>query len=283
VRALALGAGVALVGGDFTSVGGQTRNYIAQLSLATGLATPWNPGANSFVHALLLSGSTLYVGGQFSNFGGQALGGQSVAYLAAVDTSGVVSTWNPFINGQVRSLAVADGKLYLAGDFMNLHSGSAQRSRLAAIDVASGTATSWNPSASASVRHLRIHGRTVYAAGPFARVSGQPQAYIAAIEDPAITGLPAAVLAPAGFAFTCAPNPARQGAALRFLLPHAATVTVRLFDIQGREVARPLDRARCAAGLHEGQIEVASLASGVYFLRLEAGTGIVTRRLAVAR
>ena len=33
-------------GGDFTSIGGQTRNYIAALDATTGAATAWNPNAS---------------------------------------------------------------------------------------------------------------------------------------------------------------------------------------------------------------------------------------------
>ena len=38
--------GKILVGGDFTSIGGQTRNRIARLDATTGLADSFNPNAN---------------------------------------------------------------------------------------------------------------------------------------------------------------------------------------------------------------------------------------------
>ena len=44
--------GKILVGGTFTSIGGQTRNRIARLDATTGLADSWNPNANSFVFAI---------------------------------------------------------------------------------------------------------------------------------------------------------------------------------------------------------------------------------------
>jgi len=57
-------------GGDFTTIGGQTRNYIAAIDASTGLATSWNPNPNVYVYALTLSGSTLYAGGDFASLGG---------------------------------------------------------------------------------------------------------------------------------------------------------------------------------------------------------------------
>ena len=38
--------GKILAGGDFTSIGGQTRNYIARLDATTGLADSFDPNAN---------------------------------------------------------------------------------------------------------------------------------------------------------------------------------------------------------------------------------------------
>jgi hypothetical protein len=55
-------------GGYFTSIGGQTRNYIAALD-ENGNATAWNPDANSYVWALAVSGRTVYAGGEFTSIG----------------------------------------------------------------------------------------------------------------------------------------------------------------------------------------------------------------------
>ena len=41
--------GKILVGGFFTSIGGQTRNRIARLDATTGLADSFNPNANDGV------------------------------------------------------------------------------------------------------------------------------------------------------------------------------------------------------------------------------------------
>jgi hypothetical protein len=58
-------------GGDFTSIGGQSRRDLAALDATTGLATEWNPGADKPVYTLAVSGSTVYAGGAFTSIGGR--------------------------------------------------------------------------------------------------------------------------------------------------------------------------------------------------------------------
>jgi hypothetical protein len=57
-------------GGNFTSIGGQARNYIAAVDAATSAATSFDPNANGSVNALVISSSTVYAGGGFSTVGG---------------------------------------------------------------------------------------------------------------------------------------------------------------------------------------------------------------------
>lgn len=60
------------VGGNFTTIAGETRNRIAKLNAPTGVAdVSWTADANGQVYAIVASGSDIYVGGQFTNIGGQ--------------------------------------------------------------------------------------------------------------------------------------------------------------------------------------------------------------------
>jgi hypothetical protein len=70
-------------------------------------------------------------------------------------------------------------------------------------------------------------------------------------------------------------SPSRQ-ADIRFELPRAARATIRVFDVVGREVARPLDEPR-AAGSHAVTWNP-RVSSGVYFVRLDAGSGSAVRK-----
>jgi hypothetical protein len=93
-------------------------------------------------------------------------------------------------------------------------------------------------------------------------------------EDPAAV-LPAMAVA----------NPIRHGETISLWIPQAGSVRVRLFDVAGRRVAS-LQDGRLARGRHDlrwtgfsdrGRI----LASGLYFLRLDASGAILTRKLIV--
>ncbi|MBW7892865.1 MAG: delta-60 repeat domain-containing protein, partial [Chitinophagaceae bacterium] len=64
------GAGGWYIGGDFTRVGGVTRNHLARIN-ADGSLHSWNPNSDGTVYSLCISGNTLYVGGAFSELDGQ--------------------------------------------------------------------------------------------------------------------------------------------------------------------------------------------------------------------
>ena len=78
------------------------------------------------------------------------------------------------------------------------------------------------------------------------------------------------------------PNPARTSARLAYALPELVDVRVRVFDPLGRQVAS-FDEGARPAGEHEAVLDVASLAAGVYVVRLEAGPDVLARVLTVVR
>lgn len=77
------------------------------------------------------------------------------------------------------------------------------------------------------------------------------------------------------------PNPARHSARVVVEIPEAASVQVRVFDLLGREVARPLDGTR-AAGRYAVHLSAEALPAGLYFVRMEAGAFSATQRFAVS-
>ena len=80
------------------------------------------------------------------------------------------------------------------------------------------------------------------------------------------------------------PNPARERATVRFALPESSArhgVSLRLYDVMGRQVHTV--EASPTAGRHELQLQTDQLPSGVYFLRLRAGTTVKTQRLTVVQ
>src|SRR5450432_3679458 len=148
--------GKVLVGGQFngaTSIGGQTRNYIARLDATTGLADSFNPNANIGVLAIAVQvDGKILVGGDFLSIsGGNSIGGQPRNYIARLDpTTGLADSFNPNANNTVRTLVVqADGKILAGGAFgFGTHTiGGQPRNFIARLDPTTGLADSFNPNA----------------------------------------------------------------------------------------------------------------------------------------
>ncbi|MGH2570836.1 MAG: T9SS type A sorting domain-containing protein, partial [bacterium] len=75
-----------------------------------------------------------------------------------------------------------------------------------------------------------------------------------------------------------APNPFRAGTTISFSLAEPAPVSLRIYDVQGRLVARLLDAEPRAAGSHSLAWRPES-GAGVYFVRLETPHGSASRKL----
>jgi hypothetical protein len=93
---------------------------------------------------------------------------------------------------------------------------------------------------------------------------------------------------PAGFAFGhWSPNPLESSSTIAFALPEAASVGANIYDLLGRRVAT-LTRRDYGAGQHwlswDGRDDIGQkVAAGTYFCRIEAGSIVSVRRLAVLK
>ncbi len=76
------------------------------------------------------------------------------------------------------------------------------------------------------------------------------------------------------------PNPARNLAFVRYGLPRASSVTLSLFDIQGRLVQRQELGTR-SPGWHEAILELNALAQGTYWYQLQTAQTTLTRGIVV--
>jgi hypothetical protein len=81
---------------------------------------------------------------------------------------------------------------------------------------------------------------------------------------------------------TSYPNPVRRQGTLEYALPKPSEVTLKVYDILGREVAT-LQRGQKQAGRHQVTLETDRLSSGAYFGRLEAGGKTRTQKITVVR
>ena len=118
--------GKILIGGDFTTYNGVTRNRIARLSSEGALDTTFNPstGANAPVHAIALHGSNILIGGEFTTFNGTVRN-----RIARVTSTGTLdSSFNPSngANNTVYALATeassSSASIYAGGAFTQFDS-----------------------------------------------------------------------------------------------------------------------------------------------------------------
>lgn len=77
------------------------------------------------------------------------------------------------------------------------------------------------------------------------------------------------------------PNPAQSRMTVRYALPEAREVTIRLYNILGQQVRTVVDEEQ--DGRHKRPVDVRDLSSGVYFLRFQAGGQTRTQKLTVVR
>ena len=180
--------GKIVVGGLFngaTSIGGQTRNYIARLDPTTGAADSFDPNANSYVSALLVQpNDKIVVGGDFS--GANSIGGQTRNRIARLDpASGLADSFDPNANSTVLSIVQeADGKIIAGGDFSGPNSiGGLTRNFVARLDPLNGAADSFDPNANSLIFSVAVQpdGR-ILVGGSFTTIGGQTRNHIARLD-----------------------------------------------------------------------------------------------------
>ena len=81
---------------------------------------------------------------------------------------------------------------------------------------------------------------------------------------------------------TAFPNPFNQRTALDFVLPSGGKVSLTIYNIAGREVARLVDGLK-PAGSHQVVFDAKDLVSGVYFARLTVGDFRQTRKILLVK
>lgn len=74
------------------------------------------------------------------------------------------------------------------------------------------------------------------------------------------------------------PNPFNAGTTIKYKLPRASIVNLKVYNVLGQEVATLVDESE-PAGIHAVQFGGSGFSSGVYFYRLQAGEFVQTRKL----
>jgi hypothetical protein len=78
------------------------------------------------------------------------------------------------------------------------------------------------------------------------------------------------------------PNPVINTSTIRFNLAQSSAVSVELFNSAGKLV-KELSNSLMQAGTHEIMLDANDLNTGVYFIKIEKGDQVVTRKIAVVK
>lgn len=117
---------------------------------------------------------------------------------------------------------------------------------------------------------------------PLLYVSGALEAILSPTGLPVSVERSGRVETEAPMRFETYPNPAVGRTRVRFVLDRDSRVTVRAFDVLGREVARIVNGTVLSAGVHEAGLDVGDLPAGMYLLRVESDETIRTHSVVVA-
>ena len=173
--------GEILLGGLFTTIGGQTLNNLARVDPSTGLADPsFNPNPDAqVVPVALQSDGKIVVGGVFSSIGGQSR--QNMARLDPV--TGLADAFDPNPENGPFSIAVQpDNKVLVAGIFGSI--GGQPREFVGRLDAATGLADSFNAGADGEYIQavaVQADGKVVLG-GNFLRIGFQMRRDLARVE-----------------------------------------------------------------------------------------------------
>ncbi len=248
------------------------------------------------VLTLALYGEQLLAGGNFDTAGGEPAAG-----LAAWDGTqwtqfggGLGGPAPPYLGPQANALLVDGDRLYVAGVFTIAGPISANGvvvwngTAWEALGSALWVANRWEGGGYA----LALWNGDLYVGGDQIYAGGTPSAYISRWKMNAVTsaGDPGAqtplagnvILAPAS------PTPSRGRVTLRYMLPHAAPMSLRVYASDGALVATLAEGAEEAAGHHTvawdgADAHGAPCPQGLYWARLAAEGEVRTTRILLLR
>lgn len=172
--------GKIIIGGAFTSVGGQARNRVARLNADGTVDTTFNPNVGGTVNTLLLQpDGKILLGGEFTQ-----VAGQTRNRVARLNADGSLDAgFNPNAGGAVYSFAVQpDGKIIVGGFFTQISGQS--RNYLVRLTSSGALDAAFNPNVGAGTNNgvssvaLQPDGK-ILVGGRFTQVAGQSRSHVA--------------------------------------------------------------------------------------------------------
>jgi hypothetical protein len=182
-RQVGVRGGLVYLAGNFTSINGTDRQFLAAVDANNGALAPFNVAVTNAnlangvpaIDVLTVASNQLFLGGNFTQVGGQSRNALAAISLAS---NAVINAWNPplaFTNSPGGNIAVTaalplGNSLFVGGFFHQI--GGLHRFGLAELDAASGAVNSWNPLVTSvppglSQASLASDGRAIFVGGNF--------------------------------------------------------------------------------------------------------------------
>jgi len=297
VNAIAIdSSGHVYVGGYFTQAGSVIANRVARFNPITNdwstLGTGTQNGVNNYVGTIEIDATgNIYVGGGFSQ-----AGGVGANYIARFDP--VTNTWSTIgtgvqngVNNGVNTVAMdGAGRIYVGGAFTK--AGGVNTNYVALFDPTTNT---WNSlgtgsqngvsgSGSIYVYDLAIdNAGRVYVGGLFTQAGGMSANNVARWTPSATNVEQIGYEVPSNYLLSQNyPNPFNPSTTISFAIPNSEFVTLKVYDVLGREVAT-LVNENLNAGSYSYNFDASNLTSGVYFYKLQAGRYSETKKMILSR
>ncbi|HSL88319.1 MAG TPA: T9SS type A sorting domain-containing protein, partial [Ignavibacteriaceae bacterium] len=78
------------------------------------------------------------------------------------------------------------------------------------------------------------------------------------------------------------PNPFNPSTRIKYQVTGISRVSLKVYDILGREAATLVNEEK-PAGTHQVTFDASSLASGIYFYKIQAGSFVETKKMILLR
>jgi hypothetical protein len=233
---------------------------------------PIGEGLNNDVADLIVYNGNLVAGGSFTQSGDV-----SAPRIARWDGE----SWTPMGDGfdfGVTSLEIHNDELFAGGFFRR--SGDTTTNGLARWN-----GDEWHSLGSGinSSGVLYSDGDLLHIGGSFSVAGNLPSANYTTWSQLSTSISDEANTRPTGFELNQNyPNPFNPVTVIGYQLPVSIEVTIKVFDLLGREVATLVD-GRQSAGVHRAEFDASHLASGVYIYRITAGDFVQSRQMVVVK
>ena len=212
---------------------------------------------NLVVHSLALSGTNLYAG----------TGGSGIFLSTNNGTSWMAINYGLSGYG-VLSLLVSGTNLFAGTDY--------------GVFLSTNNGSRWMEVDSGLMNYIVVHSLAVSGTNLFAGTGGsgvwrRPLSEMATSVERVSTDIPTLFSLSQNY-----PNPFNPATTISFSLPSRSFVTLKVFDILGKEVSTLVSQ-ELPSGAYSRQWNATNISTGVYFYRLQAGTYSETKKLLLLR